>query len=231
MARDETHIKSVALAYVGEVPLVSGTEATPAQRAVNLVYDDAIDEEFACGEDWQFAMCRAELTRLADASGDVDPATGFDHQYVIPANVSRIVAMIDEDGDDVEYDYKREVAVVVSGTQETETDVIQTDEDEVFIKYIRRRGTPAQWPAWFARIVSLNIALKICDPLKQDDQKNNQLMRWYLWAFTQAQIANGKDSTVIGSDSRPIDDGNDDVIDAVTRSDGTLIWDRILRST
>ena len=45
-----------------------------------------------------------------------------------------------------------------------------------FIKYIRERVNVGVWPAWFGRLVALDLAIVLCEPLKQDKQKKNQLL-------------------------------------------------------
>lgn len=158
---------------------------------------------------WKFLRTRIELARTT-----ADPAFGtYNYQYALPGNLLRVIAMIDEFGDDYEFPYRKEVSVVISGGREIETDVILTNETSVFIRYLRLRTDTATWPGWFGRLVSIGIAALVASPVKQGkwDRKIE-----FLWehAYEKAQQSNSMEDVDVDTNSRRLEKGNKDVVDA-----------------
>lgn len=215
MANSPTEVKKIGLVYIGVTE-----DDDKANRAANTVYDRAVgivSELF----NWKFFKTRAELAVVADANGEVTPVCGYAHQFELPTNCKRIVAFVDEDGDDIEYEYRKEFVKV----GDNEYDVILTDETTCFVKYIAVRLDPAKWPDAFSHLVSVQIALMICEPLKQDKQKLNQLALIYGQVRNDAEIFNAAEDQNVDSDGVPLDAGKDDVVEAssVDEADKTYI--------
>ena len=163
------------------------------------------------------------LTDDADTPNSVDCATdyptvaahapvcGYDYQYRYPTGWRRTIATVDEGGDKIEYDSRRELLVEPA---DNEIDVLLTNQSEVFIKYIYLRTSEAIWPAWFVKLVYMNLALLLCEPLKQDKQKKNQLLLMFEEAFIAAIKSNGLSDMDVSDENVSIDRGNTDVVNA-----------------
>lgn len=211
MALSKLAVVNAALMLNGAKKITSLTDNTKSARLANTMYEVARNEMFDLPIDFKFATTRTELSALSTA-----PACGYDYQYELPSGCRRVLALVDEDGDKVEYKHRVELLVETSGSQEIERDVLLTDQSEVFIKYIRLRENVAKWPAWFARLVILNLAIYLCEPLKQDKQKKNQLLMMYEDARLKAEEANGLSDADVSDDNVALDKGNQDVIKAAS---------------
>ena len=213
MARtNKTNIKNAALALVGEKTTAANTVRA---KLVDSLYDIAKDEIFELPINWRFATARDTLTAHAD-----EPEHGqYDYQYVLPSDCARVIAQVDADNDNKEFEHRIETLVSVSGGKETEQTVLLSDEDECYLKYIRYCDDVSRWPAYFKRLVILNLAIYICEPLKQDKQKKNQLIVMFEEAKKAAEEANGMLDTDTDSNYINYDKGNTDVVDAATVSE------------
>ena len=167
------------------------------------------NEVFDLPADWKFCITRAQLSELATT-----PDFGYDYQYALPNRCRRVLSMVDEDGDDVQYKWRRECAVTVSGSEEYEWDVILTDEDECRVKYIRLREDVGAYPGWFVNLIILNLAIKLSEPLKQDKKKRQQLEFAMERAWNLAVSTNALEDCDVNKDGINIDLGNNDVLNA-----------------
>ena len=206
-------IVNMALMLIGAEKINAITDATKAARLANSVYNVAMREAFELPVTWKFALTRAELSAHA-----TDPISGYDHQYELPSGYVRMVALVDEAGDNVEYPWTRELFVAANDS-ETEFDMLLTNEDSVFIKYIRIRTDVSRWPASFIRLVYLGIAILLSEPLKQKLAQKNQLVRMFESAYITAKIANGLDDVDVDSNGVRLDEGNQDVVNVFFEND------------
>lgn len=216
MAFKKIDVVNLALVLVGAKTLTGLTDASKAARLSNSLWELSSRGIMELPENWKFLTARAELSQTDT------PAFGeYDYQYPLPTKCLRVIAVVDEDGDDTEYKYRREVYVGSS----TETDVILTNQSECFILYIRERIDVGRWPGWFARLVALDLAIVLCEPLKQDKQKKNQLLAMmtepaYGW-LAKAIQANGLEDMNVSDDNVSLDKGNRSVIEAASAAEIT----------
>jgi hypothetical protein len=210
----ETNIKNAALALIGADTITSPTDTSKEGKFSKELYPLAVRETFDYPINWAFAESRTELTQLTDA-----PDFGYDYQYELPSKCRRVVALVDEDGDEVEYEWRREVYVKISGNREIEYDVFLTAQNEAFIKYIRERSDPNKWPGYFTKMVYTRLAVLMCAPLKAATQKKQQLINLWEEAVIEAKIGNGMESADVNDDSVNLDKGNTDVVDAATKNE------------
>lgn len=210
MAFKKIDVVNLAMVLVGAKVLTGLTDASKAARLSNSLYELSSRGMMELPENWKFLTARAELGQNSN-----EPISGvYSYQYNIPPKCLRVIANHDADDDKIEFPYKREV--YVSGS--AETDVILTNQDTCFIRYIRERVDVARWPAWFARIVALDLAIVLCEPLKQDKPKKNQLLAMmtepaYGW-LAKAIQANGLEDVDVDDNNVSLDKGNNDVINA-----------------
>lgn len=210
MAIDKLGIYNLAITLVGGLKIASLTSNTKEGRLANTLFDFSAHGMFALPIDWRFATSRAQLSRLSS-----NPAFGpFDYQFNLPASCVRVIAVVDKDSDDAQYEYDREVHV--SGS--TESEVILVNELTCYIKYIRYRVNIGTWPVWFSRLVGLDLAILLCEPLKKDKEKKNQLYSLLTAPATgwlaRAIQANAMENARTNANNENLDAGNDDVLNA-----------------
>jgi len=204
MAITPLSIKNAALIMIGETKLQAGQGGKVAGLA-NEMYELAVDEEFEIGIDWKFAKTRAQLN-LAEQM----PAFGWTYAYEIPAGLGcrRIIAMVDADGDDYEYDWDREIIIV----GEREVDVLVTNEPTCRVRFIRFRPLPAQWPAFFRKCVYINVAAMLVPSVVAEDQLYLSIKRVLQQARADAERINTLEQARTDGAGKNLDEGNNDVI-------------------
>lgn len=174
------------------------------------MYDIARNEIFDKPVEWRFCTARAQLSKLSAAN---NPAFGFDFQYGLPANTRRIIAMVDESGDIIEYPFRREVYVASNDVQ---TDVILTNETIVFVKFIVLRTDPAKYPAWFTNAIYVRLARLLFQPIREDTTLFRKLQFMWDEAWSDALAGNAAEEVETDGTGRELDDGNTDVVNAAT---------------
>lgn len=223
MAISKVQVINAALALIGAKKLFATTDEVKSARLASDLYEISQNEIFDMPIDWHFATVRAELSRYGTA-----PAFGYEYQYLLPSRFRRIVALVDEDGDLTEYEWRRECCVEITGNDEFEHAVMLTNESEVFIKYIRQITNVNMWPAYFTKLVYINLAILLCEPLKQDKQKKNQILVMFEDARNWAVMSNAMENADVSDDNVNLDKGNQDVINASSKeeSEKTYIVER-----
>lgn len=187
--------------------------ATKNQRLTKLIYDGIVNEVFGFNIPWKFATTRAQLDELSTT-----PAFGYDHQFGFPEKCVRILRTVDEEGDDINYKYRREVLLTRRGSRTVETDVLLTNQNEVFVKYVFLRANPAAWPGWFQRLVILHGAMQLVAPIQKDDFTALNIQRQFVDAYSKAKGANASEDLDTDNQAQDLDMGNTDFVDAVQDS-------------
>ncbi len=214
MAFDKLYIANRMILMVGGETIASFPGiATKTQRITKLIYDGIINEVFAFNIPWKFATTRAQLSELSST-----PAFGWDHQFAFPAACVRIISTVDEEGDDIHYPYRREVVLTTARGRTVETDVLLTNQEEVFVKYVYRRENPAAWPGWFQRLVILHGAMQLVAPISKDDFTALNIQRQFVDAYNKAKGANASEDLDTGDQAQDLDLGNSDFVNAVQDS-------------
>lgn len=214
MSIDKIGIFNLAITLVGGAKITSLTGNSKEVRLANTLFDFSAHGMFALPIDWRFATSRAQLARLSD-----DPDFGpFDYQFGLPEKCVRVIAVVDKDSDDAQYEYDREV--YISGS--TEREVILVNELTCYIKYIRYITNIGRWPVWFSRLVGLDLAILLCEPLKKDKQKKSQLYSLLTAPGTgwlaRAIQANAMENARTNANNENLNAGNNDVLNAPTMS-------------
>ena len=212
MAFDDTYIINEALIQIGEKTIPGRGEESKPQRLAEHNYAGTVEEVFALRIDYRFATARAEL-----AQQDATPISGYDYMYKIPNGCARILAMINESGDEIEYEYRREVYLYTdSNNKQQEDDVILTNNSTCFIKYIVVRTNVARWKPWFRKLVYLTLAAKLCVPLKEGDYRKLSIKKDLEDAIADAREANNAEDANVDGHGRNQMHGNNDVVESVT---------------
>lgn len=215
MAITEINVINLGLVLVGAKTIASTSVDTKAARLAGDMFEFSRNGMMELPVHWKFLTARAQLSQLGE------PAFGqYDYQYKLPNKCLKVIANVNEDDDTQEYAFRREAYVYTEGNTEKEADVIQTETETCYIKYIRLREDAGCWPAWFARLVALDLAILLCEPLKQDKQKKNQLLTMmiepnYGW-LALAEQANAMEDMDASDVDVNLYRGNMDVLDAPT---------------
>lgn len=154
-----------------------------------------------------------DLAALKWEAWDFEPDFGYEYQYPLPSDCRRVLTMVDEDGDDYEYKWRRESIVQNS----KEYNGLLTDEIECRIRYQRILTDPDKWPAWFLKLVYINLAILMSEPMKGTDfRAPKNLMALFDEAYEDAQASNEKEDADTNDDGTNKDKGNNDVLNATT---------------
>lgn len=205
MADVNSQLASLALAEVGEEPLTAMTDIGKAANVARLVLPQAREEVFDLPVDWKFATSRVELSQLT-----ATPAFGYDYYYNLPTLCRRIITTVDENGEEINYKYRREI--YISGS--TNTPVLLCDQDECYIRYLVYLTNPGLWPGFFKRLVILKMARYLAKPLSDDNQMKINLQYEWKDAYGLAKAANGMEDIDVDDNNVDLDLGNDDVLNA-----------------
>ncbi len=210
---NKTDIINNGLFVIGAKKLFAPSDNTKAARLASSIYEFCRNLVFEMSVDWKWATAwSGSLSQLTD------PATGYDHQYALPDNTVRVLAMIAEDGDRIEYEFETGVFIETGSTTKI-TKVLQTNvaDGDVFIKYIVLIEDEAMYPAWFAQLISLNIALYLSEPIKQHTPHYTKVKDMLALAITFAEEANAQWGVKTGrTTNRPINEGNNDLVNAAS---------------
>lgn len=210
MAINQTDVISFAMFLYGGKRPTSTADDTKSMKNILRMWELSYRGQLELPHNWKFAIVRTQL------NADTDPVIGhYDYRYKLPSKCLRVIAVIDEDDDELYYPYRREM--YVDGNQ-NQFRCILTDQDECFIRYLRDVDAVDHWPAWFCRLVAVDLAILLCEPLKQDKQKKNQLLLMrdepVYGLMARAIQANDMEDTDTTEDNLMKDMGNNEVLDA-----------------
>lgn len=211
---NKLRVINAGLLMVGAGILTSLTDNTVTKKKALAVYDIARLEVNDLPIDWHFATARKQLAQRTET-----PDFGYDYMYNLPNGLRRIIAQVDESGDEVEYEWRREVYINDRGEQ---FEVMLSNEDSpVYIRYIVERANEGVWPAWYARLVYLNLAHILAEPLKKDKAKVADLFKIYELAKIEAEAANAIEIGKVSDKNVRLSKGSTDVLDAAQGFEST----------
>jgi len=218
---NKTDIINAGLFTVGAKKIFGPNDNTKSAKLADSIYEFCRQLVFDLPIDWKWAIARSDqLAQLAD------PATGPDHQYALPDNCVRPLSMVDVDGDDVEYPFQP--GLLVDGGSITKTLQTNVDAGDVYIKYIVFIEDEAMYPAWFAQLISLEIALYVSEPIKQHTPHYTKVKDMLETAYTVAAESNALWGVKTDPDTRQsVDFGNNSLVNAALRPEGIIINDGI----
>lgn len=201
-------------AMVGAGLMTSLTDRSESAKLTLAIYPVARLEVFDLPIDWYFATARKQLAKRTET-----PDFGYDYMYNLPPGLRRVLVQVDESGDEVEYEWRREVYINEDSEQ---FDVMVTDRDSpIYIKFIVDRPNEGVYPAWFARLVYLNLAYMLAQPLKKDKAKVADLFQIYELAKVEAEAANAIEIGQVSEKYVNLLKGSTEVIDAAEGFEST----------
>lgn len=208
-ATTKINIINIALLLIGDRKINSITDKSKRARLADETFDIAMKDVFDLPYDWRFATTRAQLSEMTD-----EPLFGYDHMYAIPEDSRRIIAMVDESFDIIQFECRRELYRDTSKKPPKEYDVVLTNEETVRIKYVSLRENPASWPGWFVKLVYTRLAVILAEPLKQSKQDREQLRSMFQFALDDAVAGNQSEDADVNSELRNLDIGSTEVVEA-----------------
>ena len=158
MAATETTSCNLALGKLGAARIISLSENSPEAIACALHYAQTRDEILRASR-WNFAIKRAEFSRLVDA-----PYFGWDYQYQLPVDCLRVLQVNGYEETDAPDNWQVEGGKLL------------TDEDTVQCKYIARVDDVTIYDPLFIEALSLKLAAKLCVPLTGSDSRAGGFM-------------------------------------------------------
>lgn len=219
MAISRTSVQNMALILVGGKKVITDADAVKGARLVKSLFEMSYKAMLVLPLNWKFATTRDSFTSTTA------PTIGqYAYRYIIPKECLRIIAQIDVDDDTVEYAHRIENFVLSNRP----TPVVVSDESTFYCKYIFDLGDDSdigRWPPYFAKLVALDLAILLCEPLKQDKKKKNQLLVMmtepHIGWMAMAVQGNAMEDMDVSDRSMDLGKGNDDVLDAATTSEVT----------
>jgi hypothetical protein len=113
--------------------------------------------------DWKWARRSAELQRLPST-----PAVRFQYAYALPPNFARIANVAK---------YSDMSGVLDDGDWTISEGQLWTDEEYVFVDYVAKDWSEAQWPSYFVDAVALKLAEVTCLKITHDRGLKGQLAK------------------------------------------------------
>lgn len=161
----KTLIAKLAIGHLGDRD-IGDIDDQFDQDAVTLKtrYDHARDLVYL-GHDWKWARRSAELQLLP-----ITPAVRFDFAYALPPNFARLsnVARFED------------MTGVLNDADWTISEgQLHTNEEAVFMDYVAKDWSEAQWPSYFAEAVALNLAEISCLKITHDRGLKGQLAKQF----------------------------------------------------
>jgi len=202
-------IVDLSLLLIGSKKINSMTDNSKSAIIANTVYDQCVRGCFEIPEDWFFAIARAKLARITDA-----PAFGtYEYQYTKPTNYIRPLAIIDENNNEFEYESVEEV--YISPTDNSHTEVLLTNQEYVYLKYIVFRDEPNIYPKWFCYLIAAKIAIYLAMPLRggADNYTSFQVEKLWAAAIYEAKSGNASHNIKV-KDNRNVEKGYSDLLNA-----------------
>jgi hypothetical protein len=122
---------------------------------------------------WNFAV-----KRTTTAPSSTDPSWGFDYQHPLPADFLRLL----------------EVRDLSTGEYQVENGNILTDEDVLYIRYIREVTDPNEYDALFVDAVAARLAYELAEALTQSNTKRDAAWQEYQDGLLRAKRADAQEN-------------------------------------
>ena len=150
-------IMNKALGMLGANQMRTLEDKTLEAEAANKMYRPSLDSVLA-ETDWTFAIKRS----LLDISEDKQPAWGSGNYYELPADLIKIVDVMNRN-----VPWRRE------------GNYIFTPASEFGLVYVARCIDPTYYPSYFIDALSAKLAVEMCYLITNSTEKTNALIELY----------------------------------------------------
>lgn len=172
----QVEIYNLALTRLGHDRLIDPSDAVEAAYVLESIWPMTRDAVLA-SYPWRFAIKRTSLAALAS----VPAGTEWTLQYTLPDECLRIV-QVGEAWSFYEPDL--EVFNVEGGK------ILTNESSPLFIRYVQRVTNTGLYPAQFARVVAMQLAMDACEKITNSSAKLQQIEQAYAMAVLQAKRQN-----------------------------------------
>ena len=162
-------ICNMALAHLGQAPIVSLTEAQESARALNRIYAITRDTVLRA-KHWRFATVKEALVEVADQD-----IPGWEYTYVYPAKCLCIREIFYDAESQNPAPIEFETMFIPALNQK----VIVTNFAESYIEYTYQMADPTLFDMSFATAFSFLLAAQVAKPLTGDDDMAKLMLQIY----------------------------------------------------
>lgn len=156
-------ICNLALAMVGDKRISTFPDTSTVEGEKCVLFYEQDRDEVLSQAGVKFNCAKARMGPLAAVSNQ--PEFGWDYAYQVPVNCARIDNLVDE------YD------VPLTASWKREGVYILTNEEEVYINYIKKEVDEATFSPQIIRAIATKLASDICFPLTGDRQLAESLLQ------------------------------------------------------
>lgn len=178
----ETTIINTALRRLGDGPITSRTDGSPAANVANDLFDDLRDALLRA-HPWNFATTRVQLSQSSTT-----PVYGYDYQFALPTDWLRTLAAHDNDAGFGTLSYKME-------NDKIDGAVIVTNATEVWLRYVRQITDANAMIADFRELLSYRLATDMALPLANSGTLRERLEAGFVAALRRARSVDGAEDT------------------------------------
>lgn len=173
----EVSICNLAMSWLGTNPITSLDDDTVEAKQCKANYEPARDATLE-DRNWTFAIERVILTPEVEV-----PAFGYSHQFLIPANIKRIVSVSNGAGTGsntmgTEVDWQKEKNKIVANLA------------KVYVRAVVQEKDPSRYPPTFVHALAARLAAEMAIPLTHSTSLLESM--WTLYG-TKIRIASGTD--------------------------------------
>lgn len=172
-AQSQVDVCNSALQKLGAASIISLTDNSREARQCNLAYDSNRRSELRKHR-WNFAIKRAVL-----APDTTAPAFDFLYQFTLPSDCIRLLLP-----SDITLDW------TVEGRK-----VLTNDGTSIKIRYLADITDPTMWDPAFYDMLSISLAIDLCEPLTNSTGKRQALEQDYKDALREARRNNAFEQT------------------------------------
>lgn len=191
MSLTETQVINMALSRIGAQRISSYADADEdnAQSVQARLHYEQTRDALLRSHWWRFARARVQLS-----ANVTDPTFEWDYAYDLPANFLRLWIKPFEDNNvglhNTRYSFSMEGKQLLS------------NEDEMYIRYIKRVTDCAQFDPLFVECLVLKLAIKFCMPMSQDSSLYATLYEEMADVMARVRTMDKQETNTIGRGER-----------------------------
>lgn len=167
MAQTKVDVCNSALQKIGATRILSLADNSREARECNIAYDSNRRDELR-KHAWVFAKKRAVL-----APDSAAPAFDYAYQFTLPSDCLRVLLPQDST-----LDWAVEGRKILTNANSKFT-LLTTGTPQLNLTYLADVEDCAQWDPSFYNVMAISLAIDICEPLTNSNQKKQVLLADY----------------------------------------------------